>query len=68
MSDDYVIFDATLKARTAKALLLDTPSGDGWVPRSCLHAATDGDADKAEIGDTIRIRCREWIARERGLI
>lgn len=71
MSDEYVGVTAKLRARTAKAVLLDV--GDGvsrgaWVPRSCLHGADDSTIDAVAIDDEVTVRVREWIAEREGLI
>ena len=71
MSDEYVTVTATMRKRTAKAVLLDI--GDGvsrgaWVPRSCLHFMSDKAVDDAALDDELELRVREWIAEREGLI
>lgn len=71
MSDEYVTVSVKLKARTAKAVLLDvgdTVSRGAWVPRSCLHGADDQRIDKAHLDDELELRVREWIAEREGLL
>jgi len=71
VSDNYVGVTAKLKARTAKAVLLDV--GDGvsrgaWIPRSCLHGADDSVIDNVAIDDEVTLRVREWFAAREGLL
>ena len=66
-SNDYLYVTATVIAKTSKAVLLVNESGKGWVPRSCLHAASDDTVDEAEKGDEITVQVREWIVDRIGL-
>ena len=71
MSDEYVTVTATVKAKTAKAVLLDVGdevSRGAWIPRSCLHAASDAKVQDANIGDELELQVREWIAEREDLI
>lgn len=69
--DEYVTVTARLKARTAKAVLLnvgeDVERG-GWVPRSCLHFISDKSVESAALEDEIELRVIEWVAEDRGLL
>lgn len=69
--DEYVTVTARLKARTAKAVLLnvgkDVERG-GWVPRSCLHFMSDKAVQEASLEDELELRIMEWVAEQRGLI
>lgn len=69
--EDYVTVTATVKARTAKAILLDVGddvSRGDWVPRSTLHCSSDSAIDNCEIGDNLTLKIMEWVAEEKGLI
>ena len=66
-SNDYLYITATVVAKTPKAVLLTNESAKGWVPRSCIHAASDDLIDDASPGDTITIKVREWIVDRIGL-
>ena len=69
--DDYVGVTATLRARTAKAVLLDVGeevSRGSWIPRSCLYGPDDSAVDNVAIDSTVTLRMFEWIANREGLI
>lgn len=69
--DEYVGVTAKLRARTAKAVLLDVGEGVGrgaWVPRSCLFGPDDSAIDNVAIDSEVTLRVREWIAEREGLI
>jgi hypothetical protein len=71
MTDDYVTVTAVLRRRTAKAVLLDVGNEvarGAWIPRSCLHAASDRLIDDATIDSEVAIEVREWIAEREGLV
>lgn len=66
--DNYVTVQGVLKRKTDKAALIETDYGEGWVPRSCIHFATDqmiDDMDEEEEGE---FRIMEWVAEDKGLI
>lgn len=71
MSDDYVTITAKMKAKTPRAVLLDFGdhvSRESWVPRCCLHTASDIAVSKAAKDDELELRVREWIAEREGLL
>lgn len=66
--EKYTRLDGTLKKRTAKAALIATDIGEGWVPRSCMHFATDKAIDEMEIDQDGEFQIMEWVAEREGLI
>lgn len=66
--EDYVEIEGTLKKRTAKAILIETEMGEGWVARSCCHFATDKAADEMDLGDAGQFKIMRWVAEERGFV
>lgn len=66
--EKHVEVEGTLKKRTAKAALIETEHGEGWVARSCIHFLTDKAIDEAEIGDAMQFKIMEWVAKERGFV
>lgn len=69
MSDEnYLLVQGTMMAATAKAVLIKTELGEGWVARSCIHAATDSAIDRMKRGDEGEFKIMEWAARDKGLI
>jgi hypothetical protein len=62
--DSYTIVEAKLMARTMKAVMVATKSGNEWIPRSLLHAADDIRADKATLLARFDFRLRTWKAEE----
>jgi len=71
MSDEYVTLSVFLHRKTKAAICVsrDADATDGvWIPRSCLHAATDLALADAELDEEIEIKVREWIAQREGLV
>lgn len=71
MSDDYVTVVAKMRARTAKAVLLDVGKDVGrgaWIPRSCINGVDERTLDGAVIDSEVTLRIVEWIAEREGLI
>ncbi len=64
----YVVVHGVLKRRTAKAVLIETDLGEGWIARSCIHFATDKAVDDMDLGDAAEFRVMEWAANDKGLI
>ena len=68
MSDNYVGVTAKVLCVRPKAVLLEGEGGQGWIPRSCIHAADDSILGAVGVGDEISVRMFEWIAQKSGLI
>lgn len=68
MADEYVEIEAVLKRRTEAAVLLKTENAEAWVPRSCLHAASDIAVNDMEDGEHGEFRLRRWIADRESFI
>ena len=66
-SDEYLIVEAILVARTSGAIKVATKQGDWWIPRSCLHGADDIKAGVALLGYNFVFRLRAWKCEEIGL-
>lgn len=67
--EDYVTVHATLLRRTDKAAQVENDFTDKpvWVPRSCMHFATDRAIDAADLGAELELKLMSWVAVDRGL-
>lgn len=65
--EKYVTVEATLKRRTARAILLRTELAEGWVARSCIHFTTDRAIDAMDDGDAGEFKIMQWVAEKTGL-
>lgn len=61
--ETITIDEVIVKAKTAKALLVEIDGTDYWMPKSQLGDATDVE----EVGDIGVVELPEWLAREKGL-
>lgn len=66
--ETYVTVLGTLRRRTAKAALIETELGEGWVARSCCHFTTDRSIEAMALGDEGEFQIMEWVAEKNGLI
>lgn len=66
--EQYVEIEGTLKRRTAKAILISTEDGEGWVARSCVHFSTDRAVDDMKDGEEGIFKIMEWVAEKNGFI
>lgn len=68
MSDEnYLRLEGVLKAKTERGVLIETADGEGWVARSCLHAATDEAVKESVTGREMEFQVMEWAARKAGI-
>ena len=68
MTDEYVTVEATLRAVSPDAVLLETEDMEGWVPRSCLHGADDIALRAMTIGSEHGFQIRQWFAKKKGFV
>ena len=66
--EKYVTVHGTLAGRTKKAIRVETVTGSGWVPRSCIHFSTDKAVDDMDVGDEAEFKIMQWVADDRGLV
>lgn len=66
--ESYVTVHGVLKRKTDKAALIATDYGEGWIPRSCVHFATDQMIDDMNGDDEGEFEIMGWVAEDRGLI
>jgi len=66
--ETYVRLNGRLKRRTDKAAMIETDIGEGWVPRSCMHFATDKAIDDMELGQEAEFQIMEWVAEREELV
>lgn len=69
MSDEYITINATANAITDKAVHLENEHGEAWIPRSCLHAATDLRLKENPLSfRDEHFKIREWAVRRTELV
>lgn len=68
MSDEYVRINATVRAISPDAVLLETEDAEGWIPRSCLHGGDDALLRELTVGSEREFQVREWLARKKGFV
>lgn len=67
--DPYVVVSCTICRATRDAVQIEDGAGElHWIPRSCLHGASDLIVKKAMMGDEAELKIREWIAKQEGLV
>ena len=67
--EEYITVQATLKAKTDKAVRIETGACDegAWVPRSTLHFSSDKAVDDAEPETALELRIMAWVVDREGL-
>lgn len=66
--EKYVDVEGKLKKRTRAAIKIETDLATGWVPRSCIHFATDKMVDDMDIDDDASFKIMLWVAEDRGFV
>lgn len=67
--DPYVVVSCTIRRATRDAVQIEDKFGElHWIPRSCLHGASDLIVKRAMMGDEADLKIREWIATREGLV
>lgn len=64
--DPYAKVTCKVLKLTDKAVHVEDQLGTlAWVPRSCLHGGDDRMLEE-NLGDTVELRIRQWLAEREG--
>jgi len=66
--EKYVEIEGTLVRKTRAAIRIKTDLAEGWVPRSCVHFATDKMVDDMGDDEDAQFKIMRWVAEERGFV
>lgn len=59
----HVWIDVTIRADREKSLLVDTPKGEAWLPKSTIGARK-----KDDDGNIIRLEVKRQMAEKKGIL
>ncbi len=66
--DEPVELEAVVLAIGENAARLDFGKKVAWIPYSALHEDNEWDNELAEVGDSVTIIVKQWLAEKEGLV